>query len=183
MDKQEPQLLWDLSIDVAVILSHQKNKISIGHALSIRLQVINKRFIFLADCEQDILSIHIDNQNVILYVEKNIKPVQVRFKNRSFNKNYANFRKIRDNYRKQDCKTVTIAVYEVSRLNSARNNFIILMLEDENKAITFFAWSLIDFIKYQLEIIKTKVNNCLFFKILVYFNVCGIKSNLYEISC
>ena len=36
------------------------------------------------------------------------------------------------------------------------------MLEDENKAIRFFAWSLIDFKIYKLEIIKTKVINFIF---------------------
>ena len=86
----------------------------------------------------------------------------MRFKNRSFNKNYANFRKTRDNYRLLDGQTVTIAFYKVSKLNSVRNNFITLMLEDENKAIRFFAWSLIDFKIYKLEIIKTKVINFIF---------------------
>jgi hypothetical protein len=64
-----------MSSEVAIILSHKSHKNDIGHALAKRMQILNGKFIFLAFSEMDVLSVNIDTNNVILFIEKNIKPI------------------------------------------------------------------------------------------------------------
>jgi hypothetical protein len=74
-DIREEAIVWEMSSEEAIILSHRQNKSDIAFSLAKKIQVLNRKFILLAEETKDILSVRITNKNVILFVEKGIKPI------------------------------------------------------------------------------------------------------------
>lgn len=87
-NQKEEAIVWEMTPEEASVLSHQKTQYEIANALARKIQVLNQKFIFLADSQQDILDVRINLKNVILFVEKAIKPIQTRFKQRQFFNNH-----------------------------------------------------------------------------------------------
>ncbi|CAD8155187.1 unnamed protein product [Paramecium pentaurelia] len=135
-ERQEP-FSWYLTPDDAEILTHEKSPENMAKVLTKNLQIINSKFIYLCFNQQDQQRVKLKpDDNVILFVESTIRPMQTKFRNRRIFSNYKEYRKTLTRSRADG----TLILHLANNLNTTKRMFVILFIEEKESSIQLKSW-------------------------------------------
>ncbi|CAD8148948.1 unnamed protein product [Paramecium octaurelia] len=135
-ERSEP-FAWYLTPDDAEILTHEKSPENMAKVLTKNLQIINSKFIYLCFNQQDQQRVKLKPEdNVILFVESTIRPMQTKFRNRRIFSNYKEYRKTLIRSRAEG----TLILHLANNLNTTKRMFVILFIEEKESSIQMKTW-------------------------------------------
>ncbi|CAD8067442.1 unnamed protein product [Paramecium sonneborni] len=149
-ERQEP-FYWYLTPDDAEILTHEKSPENMAKILTKNLQIINSKFIYLCFNQQDQQSVKLKAEdNVILFVESTIRPMQMKFRNRKIQSNYKEYKRIFVR-----CKADgTLILRTINNLNTTKSVFVILFIEEKESFVQMKTWDATE----QMYFCETELN-------------------------
>ena len=119
------------------------------------------------------------NQNVIIFYEKGLQPIQIHFRNKKFRRN---FKQYKDELKSRKDEVQWKGIPDELK---SMNNYFLLICILKRKIWEFIAWNLVSFDSYRCEVDKTGFNKYsinkdqLFDALSKFFEVDTTKQALY----